>query len=84
MRELHDTPYLINALLVDSVTATRRLEHHMLESIGIQTEPANSSQEVVHILLTGAKFDYIFVDFDLSITNGPQVSTISLFYIYFC
>jgi len=80
-RESNDTPYPMNALLVDGVTATRRLEHHMLESIGIRTEPANSAQEAMQILLTGVKFDFIFVDFDLPIINGPEVSTVYLFFI---
>jgi len=80
-RESYDTPYPMNALLVDGVTATRRLEHHMLESIGIRTEPANSAQEAMQILLTGVKFDFIFVDFDLPVINGPGVSTIYLFFI---
>jgi hypothetical protein len=38
-RKLIDIPNRINALLVDGVTSSRRLEHHMLESIGIRTEP---------------------------------------------
>jgi CheY-like chemotaxis protein len=51
----------------------------MLESIGIRTEPANNAQEAIQILLTGVKFDFIFVDFDLSIINGPEVSPIFYF-----
>ncbi|PNX62240.1 two-component response regulator ARR22-like protein, partial [Trifolium pratense] len=70
--ESNDTPYAITALLVDGVTPTRRLEHHMFESIGIRTEPANSAEEAMQILSTGVNFDFIFVDFDLPITNGPQ------------
>ncbi|XP_045812354.1 two-component response regulator 24-like [Trifolium pratense] len=71
--ESNDTPYAITALLVDGVTPTRRLEHHMFESIGIRTEPANSAEEAMQILSTGVNFDFIFVDFDLPITNGPQL-----------
>ncbi|KAK2397102.1 hypothetical protein P8452_18211 [Trifolium repens] len=74
-RKLIDIPNRINALLVDGVTSSRRLEHHMLESIGIRTEPANNAQEAIQILLTGVKFDFIFVDFDLSIINGPELVT---------
>jgi CheY-like chemotaxis protein len=72
-RKSNDTPYPITALLVDGVTATRRLEHHMLESIGIRTEPANGAEEAIQILSTGVNFDFIFVDSDLPITSGPQV-----------
>ncbi|XP_045787870.1 two-component response regulator ORR42-like [Trifolium pratense] len=72
-RKLIDIPNHINALLVDGVTAARRLEHHMLESIGIRTEPAYNAQEAIQLLLTGVKFDFIFVDFDLSIINGPEL-----------
>ncbi|KAK2365749.1 two-component response regulator [Trifolium repens] len=72
-RKSNDTPYPITALLVDGVTATRRLEHHMLESIGIRTEPANGAEEAIQILSTGVNFDFIFVDSDLPITSGPQL-----------
>ncbi|GAU37096.1 hypothetical protein TSUD_278830 [Trifolium subterraneum] len=72
-RESNDTPYPIIALLVDGVTANRRLEHHMLESIGIRTEPANGTAEAIEILSTGVNFDFIFVDFDLPITSGPEL-----------
>jgi PleD family two-component response regulator len=82
-RKLIDMPNRINALLVDGVTSSRRLEHHMLESIGIRTEPANNAQEAIQILLTGVKFDFIFVDFDLSIISGPEVQRFFIFPFYF-
>jgi PleD family two-component response regulator len=81
--ESSNTNYIINALLVDGVTKTRRLEHNMLESIGVRTKSVIGAQEAIQLLLTGVKFDFIFVDFDLS--SGPQVPKIlfSCFYDFF-
>ncbi|XP_058753830.1 two-component response regulator 24-like [Vicia villosa] len=64
--------YPMTALLVDSVDANRHLEHQILESIGIQTEPANNAHEAMQLLLSGVNFDVIFVDFDLPMISGPQ------------
>lgn len=72
--------YPMTALLVDSVDANRHLEHQILESIGIQTEPANNAQEAMQLLLTGVNFDVIFVDFDLPMISGPQVLIVSFFF----
>jgi hypothetical protein len=81
--ESSNTNHIINALLVDGVTKTRRLEHNMFESIGVRTKSVIGAQEAIQLLLTGVKFDFIFVDFDLS--SGPQVPKIlfSCFYVFF-
>ncbi|KAI5443181.1 two-component response regulator 24 [Lathyrus oleraceus] len=67
-----ETLYPMTALLVDGVAANRHLEHQILESIGIQTQPANNAHQAMQLLLDGVIFDIIFVDFDLPIINGPQ------------
>ncbi|CAK8533610.1 unnamed protein product [Lathyrus sativus] len=71
-RDSYETFYPMTALLVDGVAANRDFEQQILESIGIRTEPANSAQEAMQLLLTGVNFDIIFVDFDLPIISGPQ------------
>ncbi|CAI8594399.1 unnamed protein product [Vicia faba] len=68
----YETSNPMTSLLVDGVAENRHLEHQILESIGIRTEPANSAQEAMQLLLTGANFDIIFVDFDFPIISGPQ------------
>ncbi|KAL5080138.1 hypothetical protein RYX36_008559, partial [Vicia faba] len=68
----YETSNPMTALLVDGVAENRHLEHQILESIGIRTEPANSAQEAMQLLLTGVNFDIIFVDFDLPIISGPE------------
>lgn len=70
-----------NALLVDQVIRSRLLEQSMLESLGIHTVALDSAQDAIQLLETGVHFDFILVDFDLSIINGPEVSTI-LFKIF--
>lgn len=70
-----------NALLVDQVIRSRLLEQSMLESLGIHTVALDSAQDAIQLLETGVHFDFRLVDFDLSIINGPEVSTI-LFKIF--
>lgn len=53
----------------------------MLESLGIHTVALDSAQDAIQLLETGVHFDFRLVDFDLSIINGPEVSTI-LFKIF--
>lgn len=82
-REIKNSCYPKNALVVDEVTEPRRLVQHLLESLSFQTVAAYNSHEAIQILYNSRiQFDFIFVDFDLSITPGPEVSTISFFIIF--
>lgn len=79
-----ENPFMNTALLVDDVISSRIVEHSRLLSLGIEALAVNNVQEALEILMDGVRFDFIVVDFDLAIINGPEVTSIFFFFEKCC
>lgn len=65
----------LRALIVDDAASNRKLVCRLLQSRGIECEQAENGQECVNLIFSGKfNFDFILLDYEMPILNGPSAA----------
>ena len=73
--EKHSSTSKISALVVDDDTIIQRIHRALLTKLGLEVNIAKNGKEALDLHRSGRSFDLIFMDMEMPIMDGPQVSS---------